>query len=125
MDIDLISRGALARDRAGGFYEGVRLTEKDKKNPKKIAAMFESIFYRMLFKQMRESSVSQSIFDSSQMRMVQEMQDDEFSSYLGARGDLGVAKVLMDFMEKSASEKVVSPGNFEERFSLKEGLLKD
>ncbi len=112
------------------FYGNGDFVGKGEKDPKKVAGMFEAIFYRMLLKQAREGSGIESIFDSPQMRMVQEMRDDELAQHLGSKGELGVMQLVLDHVEKTEGEQTVQPEEFSKvfgsvTFGSVNGLLKN
>ena len=70
------------------------------KDPKKVAGMFEALFYQMMLSQMREASFGDPLFDSAATRQVQGMLDDEMANQLGQSGDLGIADMMMEMIEK-------------------------
>ena len=94
------------------------------KDPKKIAAQFEAIFYKMIFKQMRESETNDDFFSSSEMEMVQGLNDEAVAEEIGKRGDLGIGKIVLDYIAKHESEDTVSPDQFDKMFNEPSGLLK-
>ncbi len=109
------------------FYSNNPLEGASRKDPKKVGALFEAIFYRMIFKEMRESELaSEDLLSSSESKQARAMRDDELSNYLGAQGNLGV----IDLLEKDAavmeSGSVVRTEDFGQVFGAPlGGLLKD
>ena len=88
-----------------GFYSNALVGVEGKKDPKKVAGLFEGIFYRMLFQQMRaEQEGGDPLFDSGQMRQVVQMHDDEMANKLGKMGQLGIRPVLEEHMRREMGE---------------------
>ncbi len=123
MDIPFATHAIVERQRADSFYGMAPMGKGGVRNPKKVAAQFESIFYRILFKQMRDASLGDP-FDSHAMGTVKEMRDDEIANLLGATGNLGIKDLVTDFLEKQESEDVVHSENFKIAFQNPQGLLK-
>lgn len=119
--IDPTPASLLGAKHSASFYGTDQLLGAGKKDAQKVAGEFESIFYRMLFKAVREASMGDPLFDTSQMQTVKEMQHDELANVLGSEGHLGVVKLVTDYVEKVQGENVVQPG----KFSQFMGLLKD
>jgi Rod binding domain-containing protein len=82
------------------FYGNASLNGPDREDPRRVGAQFEAIFYRMLFRQMRESSLDEGLFDGRDMEQFQEMQHNELANALGAMGELGI----IDAVVKEASQ---------------------
>ncbi len=97
---------------------------KGERDPKKIAAQFEAIFYKMILKQMRESETKDDLFSSSEMEMVQGLNDEAVAEEIGKRGDLGIGQIVLNYIAKHESEDTVSPDQFETMFNKPSGLLK-
>ena len=70
---------------------------------KQAAAQFEAIFIQMLFKEMRNTQIDGGIFDSSQMRFYEDIQDKQLSDYLAKNGGLGMADVLVTQLSNNQS----------------------
>lgn len=73
--------------RAGGDQQHV--------HDKQTAQQFEALLIQQLLKQSRQAAGPGSLFDSSQTRLVQGMQDDQLAMQLSNPG-LGLAQALMD-----------------------------
>ena len=93
-------------------------TTINEKDPKKLAGQFESIFYRMIFSEMRKSSAEDEVFGSSEMQQVMGMFDDELSITLGEAGHLGFKDQIVDHMGKLDPNLKTNP-------TQTQGLLKD
>jgi flagellar protein FlgJ len=87
-------------DSSTSFYSGAATAVKD---PKKVAGMFEALFYRTMLRQVRESSMGDPLFESSATKQAQEMMDDEMAVELGKKGDLGIANMMLEMIEKRES----------------------
>lgn len=109
--------------KVNSYYSTEILQGKNRKDPKKVGGLFEALFYRILFKGIRDCALDETVFDSQQMGTYREMQDDELANHLGAMGHLGVVKMMTDFIEKTEGEGVVRSSEFHEKFNPK-GLLK-
>lgn len=81
---------ALARMRADAREDGGTSDE----NQTAVARQFESLFIHMMVKQMRQSGLSEGMFDSKQSEMYREMYDQQLSSNLAENGGLGLAEVI-------------------------------
>ena len=124
MGSSTVAEQFMAKDKINSFYGPEVLGKESRKDPKKVAAMFEAIFYRILFKNNRETQMEDSIFGGKEMDTMKEMRDDELANNLGAQGSLGILDMVQDFIEKSQGENVISPDKFKDKFGVKDGLLK-
>lgn len=98
---------AVAADMS--FYSNAALSGADRKSPEKVAGMFEAMFYRMLLQQARDSSLSDGLFDSPEMKQIEGMFDDELAQYMGAQGHLGVADLINERQAKMVSVEELNP----------------
>ena len=71
---------------------------------KQAAAQFEAIFIQMLLKEMHNTQIDGGIFDSSQMKFYQDIQDKQLSGYLAKNGGLGMADVIVRQLSKDQSQ---------------------
>jgi flagellar protein FlgJ len=62
---------------------------------RQVAGQFESLFVTMMLKSMRQASLGEGIFDSSQSKMYQDMTDQQLASDLSAGGGLGLQDVIL------------------------------
>lgn len=62
---------------------------------RQVAGQFESLFVSMMLKSMRQASLGEGIFDSSQSKMYQDMADQQLASDLSMRGGLGLQDVIL------------------------------
>lgn len=74
-------------------------------NPEKVASEFEAIFYRMLFKQMRESQLEDPLFGGFAMDQLKETQHNTLASHLADAGHLGIKEMVQEEMNKQASQE--------------------
>ncbi|MFT7234758.1 MAG: flagellar protein FlgJ [Methylophagaceae bacterium] len=72
----------------------------------KVAGQFEAIFMNMMLKSMRQASLADGIFDSSQSDTYQDMADQQLSIDISSRGGLGLKEVIMRQLGKQAAEKI-------------------
>ena len=80
----------------------------DKKNPKAVAGQFESLFYRMMFEQLRMGLEEDPLMGNNEGQQIQAMFHDELANVMGAKGDLGIGDLMMKGMERE--EKAVRGG---------------
>ena len=78
---------------------------------KQAAAQFEAIFIQMLFKEMRNTQIDGGIFDSSQMKFYEDIQDKQLSDYLAKTGGLGMADVIVKQFSNNQPQSSSSDGN--------------
>ena len=62
---------------------------------REVAGQFEALFISMMLKSMREASLADGIFDSSQSKMYREMADQQMAMDMASRGGLGLQDVIM------------------------------
>ncbi len=84
----------LATTTPSSFYS----TNISGKDPKAVAGQFESMFYRMMFEQMRMEE--DPLMEGSDGKQVQAMFHDEMANLLGSKGELGIADLVMQDMER-------------------------
>jgi flagellar protein FlgJ len=69
---------------------------------KKVSKNFESIFMRMLFKEMRNSVQKSDVFGSSRaMEFFENMQDEQLSESLASAGGLGIGNMIYQKLKAS------------------------
>lgn len=69
---------------------------------KKVSENFESIFMRMMFKEMRDSVQKSDLFgDNKTMGLFQSMYDDQLSTSLSDAGGIGIGKMIYQQLEKA------------------------
>jgi flagellar protein FlgJ len=91
------------------------LSKQDQQDPKKVGTLFEAMFFQMILKEMRNGELAEPLFNSPAMKMQREMYDDELAMQLAQKGDLGIGKMIEEYIARQ------SPN--EEKTSL--GLLKE
>ncbi len=62
---------------------------------KHVAKQFESIFLKMMLKNMRDAKLSDGIFDSDQSEFYQEMYDQQLAVHLSAESGIGLADMIV------------------------------
>lgn len=67
-----------------------------------VAQQFESIFVGMMMKAMRSATPTDSLFNSDQMEVYQEMFDKQLALDLSAKGGLGLARIIEEQIAKSS-----------------------
>ncbi|MDH5358795.1 MAG: flagellar assembly peptidoglycan hydrolase FlgJ [Gammaproteobacteria bacterium] len=71
------------------------IDQKDQETLRQVAGQFESLFLNMMLKSMRQASLADGIFDSSQSDMYRDMSDQQLAMDLSAKGGMGLQDVIM------------------------------
>lgn len=87
-------------------YAASQDKKSDDETLEKVAGQFEAIFMNMMLKSMRQASLADGIFDSSQSDTYQDMADQQLSIDISSRGGLGLKEVIMRQLGKQAAEKI-------------------
>jgi len=69
--------------------------QKDQETLKQVAGQFEALFTGMMLKSMRQASLAEGIFDSSQSDMYRDMSDQQLTMDLSKKGGLGLQDVII------------------------------
>lgn len=69
--------------------------QKDQETLRQVAGQFESLFINMMLKSMRQASLADGIFDSSQSDMYRDLSDQQLAVDLSTKGGLGLQDVIM------------------------------
>ncbi len=86
-----------AEQSAQSFYTNDALRSKD---PKVIGSHFEALFYRIMFREMRESALSEGLFDTYADEQFTEMFHDELAQQMGQQGKLGIVDLVVSEAKK-------------------------
>lgn len=86
------------------------LDQQDQETLKQVAGQFESLFVGMMLKGMRQASLAEGIFDSSQSDMYRDMSDQQLAMDLSAKGGLGLQDVIVRQLGGQLSSKLGSNG---------------
>ena len=78
----------------------------DAETMRQVAGQFESLFVNMMLKSMRQASLGDGVFDSSQSDMYRDMADQQLAMDLSSRGGLGLQDVIL---RQLGGESVVKP----------------
>jgi flagellar protein FlgJ len=81
-----------------GLAELRRSSNKDGSDPetmRQVAGQFESLFINMMLKSMRQASLGDGMFDSSQSDMYRDIADQQMAMDLSTRGGLGLQEVIL------------------------------
>ncbi|PHS27238.1 MAG: flagellar assembly peptidoglycan hydrolase FlgJ [Methylophaga sp.] len=81
-----------------GLAELRRASNKDGNDAetmRQVAGQFESLFINMMLKSMRQASLGDGLFDSSQSDMYRDIADQQMAMDLSARGGLGLQEVIL------------------------------
>lgn len=95
------------------FYE---MNGADRNNPEKVAGKFEAMFYRILFKQMRDGQLADPLLSSSSIKQMEEMRHDELAEHLGAMGHLGIKDLILSDLDRRSG---LGPNNIADGHLLK------
>ena len=75
-----------------------------------VANQFEAFFLKMMLKQMRDASLGESIFDSDQSRMYQDMMDQQLALNLSEKRTIGIADSIVRQLQNTINNKEQSEG---------------
>ena len=110
-DFTAISNDPMLRgvqdQRHVSYYSNLMLEGRDKGDPKKVGGLFEAMFYRIIFQQMRTSAISEDVLmPSSAGKYMQEMYHNEMANLLGNQGKLGVVDLVVDASKKQQKAEI-------------------
>ena len=105
IDTDNFSANNATNSRHTSFYNQ-QLSVKDRKDPRKIGGSLESIFYRQIFKILRESALDEGLLDGFESQQLREMQHDELAEKVGHEGKLGIVDLVVDAIEMENKSKI-------------------
>lgn len=86
----------------------------DAETMRQVAGQFESLFITMMLKSMRQASLAEGMFDSSQSDMYRDIADQQLAIDLSARGGLGLQDSILrqlGAMTQSKDSTSTSPSN--------------
>ncbi|MFW5426296.1 MAG: flagellar assembly peptidoglycan hydrolase FlgJ [Methylophagaceae bacterium] len=95
-----------------GLAELRRSSNKDGNDPEtmsQVAGQFESLFINMMLKSMRQASLGDGMFDSSQSDMYRDIADQQMAMDLSTRGGLGLQEVILRQLTGNKVNKDVNP----------------
>lgn len=87
--------------------------QKDQETLKQVAGQFESLFVGMMLKGMRQASLGEGIFDSSQSDMYRDMSDQQLAMDLSAKGGLGLKEVIVRQLGGQLESKINGNGDIQ------------
>ena len=70
------------------------VNKDDQETLKQVAGQFESLFVNMMLKSMRQASLGEGIFDSSQSDTYRDMADQQLAIDISSHGSLGLRDVI-------------------------------
>ncbi|HEC59652.1 hypothetical protein LCGC14_1142350 [marine sediment metagenome] len=86
------------------------IDQKDKDTLEQVAGQFESLFVGMMLKGMRQASLGEGIFDSSQSDMYRDMSDQQLAMDLSSKGGLGLKEVIVRQLGGQLNSKINTNG---------------
>ncbi|MBL1320583.1 MAG: flagellar assembly peptidoglycan hydrolase FlgJ [Methylophaga sp.] len=81
----------------------------DAETMRQVAGQFESLFINMMLKSMRQASLGDGMFDSSQSDMYRDIADQQLAMDLSSRGGLGLQEVILRQLTGNKVNKDSSP----------------
>tara|TARA_R110002049_G_scaffold198806_4_gene368855 strand:+ start:3272 stop:4234 length:963 start_codon:yes stop_codon:yes gene_type:complete len=87
--------------------------QNDQETLKQVAGQFESLFVGMMLKGMRQASLGDGIFDSSQSDMYRDMSDQQLAMDLSANGGLGLKDVIVRQLGGQLESKISGNGEIQ------------
>ncbi len=79
--------------------------DNDAATLRQVAGQFESLFLNMMLKSMRQASLAEGMFDSSQSDMYRDMSDQQLAMDLSSRGGLGLQDIIIRQLGGSVGDK--------------------
>ena len=79
----------------GELRRSANTNKTDQETLEQVASQFESMFVNMMLKSMRQASLADGIFDSSQSDMYQDMSDQQLAMDISSKGGLGLRDVIL------------------------------
>ena len=106
-----IGQMELAQNKlAHSQLENLSRGSDDREKLKEIATKFESMFFGMLFKDMRSNAMTEQedpfFGQSHSQKMYQSMLDQEYADILGKSGSMGLAKTIVDQLMPQSKQGV-------------------
>jgi len=104
--------GKLALDTQNLAQLRVQANKSPELALKAAAQQFESLFFNMMLKSMREATPQDGMFDSEQTRMYTGMLDQQLAQSMASRG-IGLADIMVKQLGQSAkgqAENAAQPG---------------
>lgn len=90
-----IAQTALDAKGLGELRRSANADKNDQETLRQVAGQFESLFVNMMLKSMRQASLSDGIFDTSQSDTYQGMADQQLAIDLSAKGGLGLQDMIV------------------------------
>lgn len=90
-----IAQTALDSKGLAELRRSARADKNDQETLRQVAGQFESLFVNMMLKSMRQASLAEGIFDSSQSDMYQDMSDQQLAVDLSSKGGLGLQDMII------------------------------
>ncbi len=104
-----------------GLAELRRSSNNDKNDAetmRQVAGQFESLFVNMMLKSMRQASLGDGIFDSSQSDMYRDMADQQLAMDLSSNGGLGLQDVIIRQLGGHVDTKPAGINNGPQSYSI-------
>ena len=86
---------------------------KDQEILKQVAGQFEALFTGMMLKSMRQASLGEGIFDSSQSDMYRDMSDQQLAMDLSKKGGLGLQDAIIRQLGDQLESKLNGNGEIQ------------
>ncbi len=107
MNMNMTGPQLHTQSTTSGFYDNQFLKNGNKTDPAEVGAQLESYFFRLILKEMRETAMEDPMFNSSDFQHIRQMQDDEIANLLGAQGNLGIKKMVSEYIQKTQGDDVI------------------
>ena len=107
LDNSYLSVGIAKEKQASSFY-GNNLNANNLKDPAEVGGSLEAMFYRLILKNMRESTLDEDpLLDGGfQSEQYREMQHNELAEMLGREGKLGIRDLAIQAIEQQRTGKM-------------------
>lgn len=87
--------------------------QNDQETLKQVAGQFEALFTGMMLKSMRQASLGDGIFDSSQSDMYRDMSDQQLAMDLSKKGGLGLQDAIIRQLGGQLESKINTNGEIQ------------
>ncbi len=109
--MSIVNKANIYNDMSG-FSDMRRLARENPDSAlRQVAEQFEAIFMQMMLKSMRDASMGNSLFDSDQSQMYQEMFDNQLSLSLSKDSSNGLADILVKQLSGAITKKQLPENN--------------
>jgi flagellar protein FlgJ len=108
-----VQQTAIDFDGLAELRRSATVDQKDEETLKQVAGQFEALFTGMMLKSMRQASLGEGIFDSSQSDMYRDMSDQQLAMDLSKKGGLGLQDAIIRQLGGQLDSKINGNGEIQ------------